>query len=137
MTADGARAAQLRDPKGWEAAFIRQERHRANKVHMKYWDAKRQWSGRATPGEIKKAYETGGVFSAKFPQFLESPTNIQAMLSWMQDNDLSCTELSSFVSAYRAKMADLNSAKLNRHQNIVPITLSLVEDDDFQVICRK
>jgi hypothetical protein len=52
MSASEARAAQLRDPKGWRLAFAR-ERRSENKRHAPIWNARRMGTGHRIDNKLQ------------------------------------------------------------------------------------
>ena len=129
MSAEQAKAAMLRDPKGWKAAFEEQERLRNSKRHVATQRTKLQWQGHATESEDEAARIAGSTFAKKFPQFERSLSNAQAMARYMQENDLPGTDLSSYIAAFRAlsEQGKLTLAKaesadeyLQKHPELLP-----------------
>ena len=68
MSTSEARAAQLRDPKGWRLAFAR-ERRRENKRHAPIWNARRMWTRHATDDESRIAEQVADEFAKRTPAF--------------------------------------------------------------------
>lgn len=88
--------------KNWQAAFDQEERRRQSKTHVTQTKTKLQWQGNATDEESEQALIAGETFANKFPQFERTLANAQALCRYMQEHDLPGTELSSFITAFRA-----------------------------------
>jgi len=100
-------SAELRFHEVWnkdklERAFIIEQNKRINAERMEVWDKRRMWGGRATPEETEKARAAGDEFATRFPTFARTVENAQAMVRFLEENDLDGTRVSSYVTAFRA-----------------------------------
>lgn len=86
----------------WKQAFDEEERRRQSKTHVATTRTRLQWQGHATESEDAQAELAAETFSEKFPQFERTLSNAQAMCRYMQEQDLAGTELSSYITAFRA-----------------------------------
>ena len=102
MSAADAEWHMTHNKQAWQAAFDEEQRRRTSKRHITQNRVTLQWQGNATDEESEAAIKMGAEFAKRFPQFERSLANAQAMCRYMQENDLPGTELSSYVTAFRA-----------------------------------
>lgn len=69
---------------------------------MPIWNIRRARSGGATPEESEKARAAGNEFVTRFPTFARTVENAQAMVRFLEENDLDGTQVSSYVKAFHA-----------------------------------
>jgi hypothetical protein len=101
MSADEAAFHQQFNPT-WARAFELEENRRHNRKHMKFWDVRRMWKGEVTEEEDRKAREAGAEFAVRYPQFQRTMANAQAMVQFMEENELEATKIESYISAFGA-----------------------------------
>jgi hypothetical protein len=101
MSANEAAFHQQFNP-NWKRAFELEENRRHNRTHMKFWDVRRMWKGEVTEEEDRKAREAGAEFAARYPHFERTLVNAQAMVRFMEENELDATKVESYISAFRA-----------------------------------
>lgn len=102
MSADETLWHEVFNRENFDSAFTRAENQRTNKERMEVWDKRRMWGGGATPEETEKARAAGDEFATRFPAFARTVENAQAMVRFLEENDLDGTQLSSYVTAFRA-----------------------------------
>ena len=100
MTADEAAFHQQFNPT-WKRAFELEENRRDNRKHMKFWDVRRMWKGEATEEEDHKARKAGAEFTARYPNFERTLENAQAIVRFMEENNLDGTKVESYITAFR------------------------------------
>ena len=79
MSASEARAAQLRDPKGWRLAFAREER---------------------TEDRTGDRQQVADEFAKRAPAFARTEAKAVKIANWMAANDLDGTKISSYLIAF-------------------------------------
>ncbi len=100
-------SAELRFHEVWnkenlDRAFTIEQNKRTNAERMPIWNIRRAWSGGATAEESEKARAAGNEFATRFPTFARTVENAQAMVRFLEENDLDGTQVSSYVKAFHA-----------------------------------
>lgn len=129
MSAEDAAWHLRNNTRAWNAAFDEESQRQKSKIHVALNRTKLQWQGNATESEDEDARIAGETFAQKFPQFERTLANAQALCRYMQEHDLPGTELSSFITAFRAlsEKGELTLAKtesadefLKNHPELLP-----------------
>src|SRR5260370_37145263 len=102
MSADETLWHEAYNKENFDVAFTLAENGRLNRERMPVWNVRRMWNGRATSEEDSAALIAGNQFATRCPQFERSIENPQAIVEWMQANDLDATKVESYVRAFRA-----------------------------------
>lgn len=102
MSADETLWHETFNKGNFDRAFTLAENQPLDKERMPILDSRRMWSGRATPEDAEKARTAGDQFATRFPQFERSVSNAKKMIEYMETHDLDGTQLSSYISAFRA-----------------------------------